>query len=42
MISTHKRLNGGVSGLELDNVNININDIFCYSGFDKIINIKSR
>ena len=42
LLSTHKRLMGGGSGLELVNVNSHINDIFCYSGFDKLFNIQSR
>lgn len=36
LLSTHKRLMTGRQGLELVNVNPHINDIFRYSGFDKL------
>ena len=36
LLSTHKRLMASRSGLELVNVNSHINDIFRYSGFDKL------
>lgn len=39
LLRTHKRLMSGNSGLELVNVNSHINDIFCYSGFDKLFTI---
>lgn len=41
LLRTHKRLMAGGSGLELVNVNSHINDIFCYSGFDKIFVIRT-
>ena len=41
LLSTHKRLMAGNSGLELVNVNPHINDIFRYSGFDKLFVIRS-
>ena len=40
LLSTHKRLMSGHSGLELVNVNPHINDIFRYSGFDKLFVIR--
>ena len=40
LLSTHKRLMSGQSGLELVNVNPHINDILRYSGFDKLFVIK--
>lgn len=40
LLSTHKRLMSGKSGLELVNVNPHINDIFRYSGFDKLFVIR--
>jgi len=40
LLSTHKRLMAGNSGLELANVNPHINDIFRYSGFDKLFVIR--
>jgi anti-anti-sigma factor len=40
LLSTHKRLMSGKSGLELVNVNPHINDIFRYSGFDKLFLIR--
>jgi anti-anti-sigma factor len=41
LLRTHKRLMSGESGLELVNVNKHINDIFRYSGFDKLFAIKT-
>jgi anti-sigma B factor antagonist len=41
LLSTHKRLMAGRSGLELINVNPHIGDIFRYSGFDKLFVIRS-
>jgi len=41
LLKTHKRLMVGSSGLQLINVNSHINDIFRYSGFDKLFNIKT-
>jgi len=41
LLSTHKRLMTGAKGLELINVNPHINDIFRYSGFDKLFVIKT-
>jgi anti-sigma B factor antagonist len=40
LLSTHKRLMPGKTGLELVNVNPHINDIFRYSGFDKLFVIR--
>jgi len=40
LLSTHKRLMGSRQGLELVNVNPHINDIFRYSGFDKLFVIR--
>lgn len=40
LLRTHKRLMGGGSGLKLINVNSHINDIFMYSGFDKLFAIE--
>lgn len=40
LLSTHKRLMSLKSGLELVNVNPHINDIFRYSGFDKLFVIR--
>ena len=39
LLKTHKRLMTGSDGLKLVNVNHHINDIFRYSGFDKLFNI---
>ena len=36
LLSTHKRLMAGQTGLELVNVNPHIRDIFRYSGFDRL------
>lgn len=41
LLRTHKRLMGAGSGLELVNVNAHINDIFSYSGFDKLFSIRT-
>ena len=41
LLSTHKRLMAGQAGLQLVNVNPHINDIFRYSGFDKLFVIKT-
>jgi anti-sigma B factor antagonist len=41
LLKTHKRLMAGSSGLQLVNVNSHINDIFRYSGFDKLFKIKA-
>jgi len=40
LLSTHKRLMSSGSGLRLVNVNSHINDIFMYSGFDKLFQIE--
>ena len=39
LLRTHKRLMASGKGLELVNVHKHINDIFCYSGFDKLFAI---
>ena len=39
LLKTHKRLMSRSSGLKLVNVSSHINDIFRYSGFDKLFNI---
>lgn len=41
LLRTHKRLMAGGQGLRLVNVNPHINDIFCYSGFDKLFDIQA-
>jgi anti-anti-sigma factor len=41
LLRTHKRLMGEGQGLELVNVNSHINDIFSYSGFDKLFLIRT-
>ena len=41
LLRTHKRLMGEGQGLELVNVNSHINDIFSYSGFDKLFLIST-
>lgn len=41
LLSTHKRLMTGESGLELVNVNPHIADIFRYSGFDRLFVIRT-
>jgi anti-anti-sigma factor len=40
LLSTHKRLMSARQGLELVNVNPHINDIFRYSGFDKLFVVR--
>ena len=40
LLRTHKRLMGTGDGLKLVNVNSHINDIFIYSGFDKLFEIE--
>ena len=39
LLKTHKRLMGSGSGIKLINVGNHINDIFRYSGFDKLFEI---
>lgn len=41
LLKTHKRLMVGATGLKLINVNSHINDIFRYSGFDKLFIIET-
>jgi anti-sigma B factor antagonist len=41
LLSTHKRLMAGRTGLELINVNPHIQEIFRYSGFDRLFVIRS-
>lgn len=41
LLRTHKRLMGAGNGLKLINVNRHINDIFAYSGFDKLFEIEA-
>ena len=41
LLKTHKRLMVGASELKLINVNSHINDIFRYSGFDKLFIIET-
>jgi len=41
LLKAHKRLMASSSGLKLVNVNHYINDIFRYSGFDKLFDIKA-
>ena len=41
LLKTHKRLMSGSSGLKLVNVSSHINDIFRFSGFDKLFDIKT-
>ena len=40
LLKTHKRLMTTSGGLKLINVNTHINDIFRYSGFDKLFDIE--
>lgn len=40
LLRTHKRLMSGGNGLKLVNVNSHINDIFMYSGFDRLFEIE--
>ena len=41
LLKTHKRLMVNATGLKLINVNSHINDIFRYSGFDKLFIIET-
>jgi anti-anti-sigma factor len=41
LLKTHKRLMATSGGLRLVNVNTHINDIFRYSGFDKLFEIET-
>lgn len=41
LLKTHKRLMSTSGGLKLINVNTHINDIFRYSGFDKLFEIET-
>lgn len=41
LLRTHKRLMSSGAGLRLVNVNSHINDIFMYSGFDKLFEIEA-
>jgi len=40
LLRTHKRFVGDGTGLKLTNVNSHINDIFNYSGFNKLFDIE--
>lgn len=40
LLRTHKRLMADGQGLKLVNVNSHVNDIFTYSGFDKLFDIE--
>jgi anti-anti-sigma factor len=40
LLRTHKRLMGDGGGLKLVNVNSHINDVFMYSGLDKLFEIE--
>lgn len=40
LLRTHKRLMGAGEGLRLVNVSKHINDIFMYSGFDRLFQIE--
>ena len=40
LLRTHKRLMASGQGLKLVNVNRHINDIFTYSGFDRLFTIE--
>jgi len=40
LLKTHKRLLAGGSGIRLVNVSSHINDIFRYSGFDRLFSIE--
>ena len=40
LLRTHKRLMGAGGGVKLINVNRHINDIFTYSGFDRLFEIE--
>ena len=41
LLKTHKRLMATSGGLRLTHVNTHINDIFRYSGFDKLFEIET-
>lgn len=41
LLRTHKRLMAAGSGVRLINVNNHINDIFTYSGFDRLFEIET-
>ena len=41
LLRTHKRLMAAGEGLRLVNVNSHINDIFTYSGFDRLFQIEA-
>ena len=41
LLRTHKRLAGDGHGLKLVNVSKHINDIFTYSGFDRLFTIET-
>ncbi len=41
LLKTHKRLMAGGKGLRLVNVSSHINDIFRYSGFDRLFSIET-
>lgn len=41
LLKTHKRLMAAGGGLRLVNVNRHINDIFSYSGFDRLFEIEA-
>ena len=41
LLRTHKRLMGNAEGLKLINVSKHINDIFMYSGFDRLFEIEA-
>lgn len=40
LLRTHKRMMADGQGLRLVNVNSHVNDIFSYSGFDKLFDIE--
>ena len=42
LLRTHKRLMGAGGGVKLVNVSPHINDIFTYSGFDKLFEIEAQ
>lgn len=42
LLRTHKRLMGDGGGLRLIRVSPHINDIFSYSGFDKLFDIEAQ
>ena len=41
LLKTHKRLMAGGKGIRLVNVSSHINDIFRYSGFDRLFSIET-